>query len=524
MYRDGDFGRELESLVMRPWAVKETPTLLPHEEALTRDLELNTLFGAMAGGDKVLFAVARQAILSGLQNDPETIFYRQAVLKDCLRNESIVRDLYEIAVDATEGERRRWLGISSRYPHGILYDATRLLQVLMDELARLKHVADEQAGKFESEGFTAFFQMLKAELTDDYFAAVKARLKELEFRDGVLMSGELGAGNQGDNYVLRKSLRPKPSWIQRVFSWNSSAYTFHVDPRDEAGFRVLSELQERGINLVANAAAQSADHIASFFARLRTELAFHVGCLNLHRELDWKGVPVCFPVPATPGVRRQSCVGLRDACLALISAERSVVGNDLDADGKNLVIITGANQGGKSTFLRGVGLAQLMMQCGLFVAAESFSADICRSLFTHYKREEDATMTSGKFDEELNRMSDIADALTPDSLLLFNESFAATNEREGSEIARQIVRALLETRVKIFFVTHLYEFAHAFWADKLGSAGFLRAERQADGQRTFKLLPGEPLETSFGADLYQEIFGGTAEPVRDAPAIQEDKP
>ncbi len=522
MYRDGDFGRELEPLVMRPWAVKETPTLSPHEEALTQDLELNTLFGAMAGGDKVLFAVARQAILSSLQDDPETILYRQAVLKDCLRNEPVVRDLYDIAVEATEGERRRWLGISSRYPHGILYDATRLLQVLMDELARLKHVADEQAGKFESEGFAAFFRMLKAELADDYFAAVRAHLKELEFRDGVLMSGELGAGNQGDNYILRKSLRPKPSWFQRVFSWNSSAYTFHIDSRDEAGFRALSELQEQGINLVANAAAQSADHIASFFARLRTELAFYVGCLNLHRQLDRKGVPVCFPVPAQPGAHKISCTGLRDVSLALCM-ERNVVGNNLDADGKNLFIITGANQGGKSTFLRGVGLAQLMMQCGMFVVAESFGADICRNLLTHYKREEDATMTSGKFDEELARMSGIVDALTPDSLLLFNESFAATNEIEGSEIARQIVHALLETRVKIFFVTHLYEFARAFWEDKRASAAFLRAERQTDGQRTFKLLPGEPLETSFGADLYREIFGNAVGTSGATPIFQEDK-
>jgi DNA mismatch repair ATPase MutS len=54
--------------------------------------------------------------------------------------------------------------------------------------------------------------------------------------------------------------------------------------------------------------------------------------------------------------------------------------------------------------------------------------------FTHYKREEDATMTSGKFDEELSRMSEIADEIRPRSLLLCNESFASTNEREGAEI------------------------------------------------------------------------------------------
>jgi DNA mismatch repair ATPase MutS len=186
--------------------------------------------------------------------------------------------------------------------------------------------------------------------------------------------------------------------------------------------------------------------------------------------------------------------------------ERRVVGNAADADGKSLVIITGANQGGKSVFLRSIGLAQMMMQCGMFVAAESFDAELCRNLFTHYKREEDATMKSGKLDEELARMSDIVDHLAPNSILLFNESFAATNEREGSEIARQIVCALLERRIKVFFVTHLYEFAHGLFDRKTENAIFLRAERRADGTRTFRLVEGEPLETSHGEDLYREIF------------------
>jgi DNA mismatch repair ATPase MutS len=186
--------------------------------------------------------------------------------------------------------------------------------------------------------------------------------------------------------------------------------------------------------------------------------------------------------------------------------KKKVVGNDVDADGKDLTIITGANQGGKSVFLRSIGLAQLMMQCGMFVPAESFSANLCSGLFTHYKREEDTSMKSGKFDEELGRMSSIVDLIEPDALVLFNESFAATNEREGSEIARQIVSALLERRVKVFFVTHLYDLAHSFYVKGMKSAHFLRAGRQPDGSRTFKLIGGEPLPTSFGKDVYQKVF------------------
>jgi DNA mismatch repair ATPase MutS len=116
-------------------------------------------------------------------------------------------------------------------------------------------------------------------------------------------------------------------------------------------------------------------------------------------------------------------------------------------------------------------------------------------------------MRSGKFDEELARMSDIADRLTPNSMLLFNEPFAATNEREGAEIARQIVSALLEKRIKIFYVTHLYEFARSLSDRKMDEAMFLRAERKADGTRTFGVLEGQPLETTYGEDLYGQIFG-----------------
>jgi len=501
MYRGSDFD------LSRVW--------LSNEPALTQDLELNTLYQAMAGSDEFLFQVVKGAILSGLGNDVKTILYRQAVLKDCLQNESVVRGIYEIAIQALERKRANWLGVFSHYPSGILYDAVRLLQMLIEAAGKLKSVADAEGGKFASEGFCVFFQTLKTELSADYFATVKAQLKELELRDGVLLSAKLGEGNQGTDYVLRKSVRPKPGLLERLFANRPAVYKFHIDPRDEGGCRALSDLQDHGINLVANAVAQAADHVLDFFMMLRTELAFYVGCMNLHGLLRQKGVTTSFPFPMEAGTQRHSAVELRDIGLVL-STSKNVVGNELNADGKSLLIVTGANQGGKSTFLRSLGLAQLMMQSGMFVCAQSFRASVCRSLFTHYKREEDASMESGKFDEELSRMSGIVEALTPVSLVLFNESFAATNEREGSEIATQIVRALLEAGVKIFFVTHLYEFAHGLWEHLKDEGVFLRAQRESDGQRTFKLIPGEPLETSFGADLYREIFANTehAEPLK----------
>lgn len=491
--------------------------LPPNAEALAQDLELNTLFAAMARDDKFLFDIAAKAILSSLK-DPGAIVYRQHVLADCLAHSSVVREISAIAVEAIQGEKRGFWGLlSSSSPSMILSRSIEVLQFFVGMLKRLRRIADEHADSFRSEGFVRFFAMLAEELGDEYFQTIEGHLRELKFRRGVLISAELGKGNKGTRYILRRP-PPEQSWMERLGFGERSGYSFQIAERDEAGFTALSELRGRGINLVANALAQSTDHILSFFGVVRAELAFYIGCLNLYGKITEKGEPMCFPVPLAPATRALSAQRLYDACLTLKLEERTV-GNDLNADNKSLVMITGANQGGKSTFLRAVGLAQLMMQCGMFVAAESFRANVCAGVFTHYKREEDAAMESGKLDEELSRMSDVADTIRPDCLLLCNESFAATNEREGSEIARQVIRALIESGVKVVFVTHLFDLAQGFYLEKMDTALFLRAERQADGRRTFKLVEGEPLPTSYGEDTYRRIFG----PSRDAvPAAHAD--
>ena len=353
---------------------------------------MNILFKAMALNDLFLFEVAKSAVLCGSGNDPETILYRQNILKDCLDNPDLVREIYDIAKEAMEGEKKHYFGLfASKYPSSILGRSVDVLQIFVGLLRKLRNIADTRADGFRSEGFCRFFSMLKAELDDEYFNTVQNHLKELKFREGILISAELGEGNRGANYVLRKTPNRRQGWKERFFGRKQLAYTFRIDDRDHNGFSALSELKDRGINLAADALARSTDHILAFFTMLRTEVAFYVGCMNLHRQLANIGMPVSFPLPQGEGTRNHSFRGLYDACLALTVSQK-VVGNDMNGDDKNPVIITGANQGGKSTFLRSIGLSQLMMQCGMFVPAEGFSATVCDGLFTHYRREEDATI------------------------------------------------------------------------------------------------------------------------------------
>ncbi len=494
-----------------------------NESDLCRDLELDTLFQAIAANDELVFDVAKKAILAATTNDIATIRYRQDALKDCLSNPDVVRQLYGLTGEAFLRLKKLWPRYRE-YPTGLLDDSVSRMQILMDVLKRIRSLADQAAADFRSEAFSNLFAMLARELDDAYFKLVDRQLKRLKFRDGVLVSAGLGKGLKGQNYILRRPLAPA-DWLTRftravektVFGRPPDAYTLYLAPRDEQGARAMSELMDRALGLAADALAKSADHVQGFFRMLQRELAFYVGCLNLHERLLELWAQFIFPEASDLGAPRFSSRELYDVCLAL-SMNRRPVGNDVAADGKSLIIVTGANQGGKTTFLRSLGVAQLMTQCGMFAPAARLSVNVVNGLFTHFKREEDATMKSGKFDEELSRMNRIVNALTPNALILFNESFAATNEREGSEIARQIVSALLERAHKVVFVSHQFAFTHRFHEKGRDTTLFLRADRLEDGRRTFKLIEGEPLSTSFGQDVYREVFLASAEsPVEARP-------
>lgn len=475
-----------------------------NERTLNQDLELDTLYKAMAAGDEYLYNTVKNVVSVSL-SALDDILYRQAVLKDCIEHEAVVRYLYAIAVEAIEVERKSFYWGLTASPSSVLHSARDLVQAFLGVLGKLRRVADDNVGQFESPGFRHFYDMVQSELTDDYFVTITRCLKELKFSDGVLISAQPGRGNKGEHYVLRKPHEKDPNFFRRLFAKSPPSRTFRIADRDENGARAIGELEARGINHVANALAQSADHIKSFFFMLRAELGFYLGCLNLRNELLRRGMPVCFPVPHTVTERRHRYQQLYDISLAL-RMDRAPVANDADANGKDLIVVTGANQGGKSTFLRGIGIAQILLQAGMFVGAGEFEANVAKAIFTHYKREEDVTMHSGKFDEELKRMSEVVDHLVENGLFLSNESFASTNEREGSQVGRQIVDALLDHHVKVILVTHLFTLANGLHEDDPSPKMFLRAERRDDGVRTFRLVEAEPLQTSFGQDLYRQIF------------------
>ena len=471
--------------------------------AFTADLGLDILVGAMAGQDRLVWQVSRAAVLEGL-GDLDDIRYRQDILADVLRQPALARELYALAQAALESERHVW-GYSSRQPESSLRRSVDVLEAVVGSIRKLRAIADARRAVVASEGLRRLYSEIVGELDDAFLGEVDGHIRRLQVGSGVLVSASLGEGNRSTDYVLRRRVR-KRGWRERLGLPEPDTYVYQLAPRDEAGARTMGELRGRGVALAAAALARSTDHILSYFVQLRAETAFYVGCLNLAEALGQKGEPICRPEALPSGTPALLARGLYDVSLSLSMPNR-VVGNDIDGDGKSLIVVTGANRGGKSTFLRSLGLAHLMMQSGMFVAAEAFRADVRPAVFTHFRREEDTSLESGKLDEELRRMSAVVDGLTPGSLVLMNESFASTNEREGSEIGRQVTHALLEAGIKVVYVTHLYDLADGFAREARADALFLRAERLPEGQRTFRLVEGKPLPTSHGEDVYRQVFG-----------------
>lgn len=468
------------------------------------DLGLAVVVEAMAAGDDSVKGVAQSALAMPLES-VQAISYRQAVLADFLAEPWMARRLHELASEAVAAERREFLGTFARSPELVLSRSLRLVARYADVLEQMHSELAAPLGGSPSAGLSRLGRALDEDAGPDRLAAIRARLKELAFAGGVVMGAGLGGGLRGADYVLKSPPQDERGWLARLMRRRPEGFHFEVSERDESGLRLLGELRSKGLAQAARAVQAAADDMLAFFRQMRTEAAFYVGCVNLRDALATAGVSVSMPVPV-PEPMALCARSLADPVLAL-GGGGTPVANDVPADGARLILVTGPNQGGKSTFLRSLGTAQVFMMCGLFVPAAAYRSSLTPDVLTHFPRREEEGMTKGRLAEELARLSSIVDDLNPGCLFLLAESFASTNEEEGSAIASEVLAAMADAGVRVAFVTHLLELAGEL-AREPGVVS-LRAERLGDGERTYRMLEGLPETTSHARDVYEEIFGPT---------------
>jgi len=469
------------------------------EENLLRDLGLDVIIEKISSGDELTKNTVTQLFIQPL-TDKDEIVYRQEIVRDALENINLFKKLNKLADDVMESKKRALFWIMNKKPSSVLFSNVRMLEVLIDHMVELKKIL-ENPTNVKSQGLKKLIDSTNKTLTQNYIDHLKQLLKVLEFRDTMTFSGKLGVANRLSDFVLR--LKEEKGSLLKIFS-KDKGYSFIIDERDEAGFRALSEIKDRVLVNIAKLVHTATASILRFFEILKEETSFYIAAHNLYEIIKNKGYWTCFP-SINNNFAQRDIEDLYDLSLMLV-VNNKIIPNDLHQRGELVTFIVGANQGGKTTFLRSLGIAQIMFQAGLFVPAKSFSSHICSGIFTHFKKEEDINLESGKLDDELKRMDGIVKRVKPYALILQNESFASTNEQEGSEIATQILTAFKENNIETFYVTHMYNLAKAF----LGKQGisYLVAEVDNEGKRTFKVEPGKPQPTSFGKDLFYKVFGG----------------
>lgn len=242
--------------------------------------------------------------------------------------------------------------------------------------------------------------------------------------------------------------------------------------------------------------------------RLRRQSAFLMGCVTLYHRGKERDFYYCYPELSGNQCQTEE---LYELSLAFQTTTFPVV-NSVSLTEKQILVITGANQGGKSTFLRSLGIAQVMYQAGMFIPAKMYSSKIYHQIFSHFTRREDAAMNTGRFEEELKRMEYILQNVQGSSLILSNETFCGTTEVTAAKVAMAIALGIEGHSIELWMVTHISKFAIELWEKGDEKHLFLSAAHDRTGERRFKMEQKPPENTSFGMELFEQIIEEKSSP------------
>ncbi|HTX03581.1 MAG TPA: hypothetical protein VMD07_07855, partial [Candidatus Acidoferrales bacterium] len=142
----------------------------------------------------------------------------------------------------------------------------------------------------------------------------------------------------------------------------------------------------------------------------------------------------------------------------LIDADEEVVCNSFELHGDERVfVVSGPNQGGKTTFARTFGQLHYLAALGCKVAGYAVRTHRFDAIFTHFERQEDPSALRGKLEDDILRIHDILERATSDSVIILNEIFASTTVRDAGVLARRVLDRILDLDALCVCVTFIDE-------------------------------------------------------------------
>lgn len=481
------------------------------------------------------------SVLAELCDEPTVIGYRQDVLDDLLRLPDLVANitgmLPQLAELANISRAANW---GENIP--LLHVATRLAELdgYVTCVEKLGAALDAAGADLHADGFLnlrAFLTATRAQSGYRRLAEELPRLRaQLEQAGSVTLGINLDAQLRPESATVvsvnASRFAGKHSLLDRLFGERAA-------PDAVRGITALYKANERQRNtpehelfrdldrLLERVAAPVADALASYtrvqsagLAGLEAELAFYLGAVRLVDALRAAGLPLCRPTIAPASARVCVIAGGYSLDLALrLRATRStpdlaqaVVQNDV-AFGPDATIfmLTGPNSGGKTTYTRAVGQAQVLFQAGLLVPGRQARISPVDAIYTHFAVAERLDVNGGRLAEELDRLAQIFRHAGRTSLILLNEPLASTDHLAARALSRDILAGLRLLGARTLFVTHLHELVDDALADDSPAgvvslvAGLVpRVGNGSEPAPSYRIAPGRPQIVGYAAELARQ--------------------
>jgi DNA mismatch repair protein MutS len=450
------------------------PAAVSVASAWENDLGLDDLIQALAF-DKNHQPFLRKT-LTALNCDAEVIQWRQSVIGDFNRNPALAEKAAVIVPRLAH--LRHGTSLLGRRQRNLLLETADRLAELDSYVNIVQDLHDALTDSaLESAALLTLRDHLKLLLDDEQFQALRRDLPQLRaplenirsLTVGINLDVELRPSsatllaindhNVGEGYTL----------LERLIGMSNDAESesgiapLHHLPRD-ADQRLLTPLfqdLDRILTQVAQPVARSLNRYvkvgSATLSNLENELAFYVGAIRLIQRVRAKGILFCAPEIAPMQDRSIRIDDLTNISLALKQTTPTISSQVDFGENGRIAILTGPNNGGKTTYLRSVGLAQVMFQAGLFIPAKLARISPVDTITTHFPALE--SRQEGRLAEESARLNTLFQQVTQHSLVLLNETFSSTSSGEAFYLARDILGGLRAVGVRAIYATHLTELA-----------------------------------------------------------------
>jgi hypothetical protein len=450
-------------------AVAADPEVARREEpSCFGDLNLTQVVGAIVARAKP-YELA--PFFHAPLDDPDMIRFRQEIFQDLER-----REIRELATGFAKQElaaRYRSQQRAMREVHagfGHYHRARTFLNTVLAYCSTVERLAADLAtAGVRARGLLALQAYLAEYLSGEAFRTLRGQARALdteldEVRYSFLLKGSrITVGpydEQQPDYSAQVTATFERfrqgtgrSYLPKFDEWETYSAIGVLD----LGAKVHPELFAR-LDAFCRAHADYLDQMVAVFDR---ELQFYLGYLDYITPLRDAGLSFSYPQVSAEDKSIQA-LDTFDLALAAqrVRQKADVVCNDVRLDGgERMLVVTGPNNGGKTTLARTVGQLHYLAKLGCPVPGRQTRLVVCDEIFTRFERREDIATLSGKLQDELNRLRNAVNAATPSSLFILNEMFNSTTAQDALFLSREILRRISDLDALCVCVTFVDELA-----------------------------------------------------------------